>query len=182
MADVRTSLHRRIDCAETIIAFEIAPGAAVGVDPDEVASAAYKFLRAADDNASTREALRFRSLRLLASIENARAAQKSNAVTFAQKRALLVALVNAERIRALRAAGTWNDVVARGAPWSLESTDTFDWGNSQWLGDWAWPAASFAVGLEQASHERTEAFRQQLLGIKATNRDDRWEDLLGSKA
>jgi len=184
MLDSKQPLYRRIDAAEVLISFEIAPGAANNIDPDQVAATSFQFLRAVVDAAETPEGLRFRALKCVASIENARAKIKSNNVTHAQKYELLIRLINGERSRALRAAGVWPLVIARGDPWSIETTDEFDWPNTQWPGSWAWPVIDLAAILERASRDPTgnEAFRAQLLAVRAKNRVDDWERLLGGQA
>ena len=49
MSNSAAPLHRRVDSAETIMAFEISAGGAVGVAPSEVAASSFKFLRAVVD-------------------------------------------------------------------------------------------------------------------------------------
>jgi hypothetical protein len=175
MANPSVALHRRLDAAEIILVYELGPGAAVGADPEQVAAASYRFLNVVVDDPQTPEALRFRALRSIAAVENARAAQKSNAVTNADKHALLVALVNAERSRAIRAADCWSKAKETDV-WALRSSDDFPWPEG-WPGDWEWPATSFAAELEQASD--VTAFREKLRSIRARNRDDNWERFLG---
>jgi hypothetical protein len=175
MADSTVPLFRRLDAAEVLLSYELGPGAAVGVDPELIASTSYKFLKAVADNASTPEALKFRALKLVVSVENARAQAKSSAITTAEKRQLLIGLINNARSCSFRAAGTWSEAV-KTTEWALTSSDTFDWPKG-WPGEWSWPLASFSALLEQA--QDVTAFRELLLSIRATNRDDRWEDYLG---
>ena len=175
MADKDVALHRRIDCAEVILAYELGPGAAVGAKTDEIAAGSFRFLKSVTDTPESPEALRFRCLKLIAAVENARAASKNTVAEHAAKRRLLIALVNSVRTRSFRTAGTWREAVKTDA-WALTNADAFDWPKG-WPGDWVWPLATFSALLEQ-DHDVT-AFRELLLSIRATNRDDRWEDYLG---
>jgi hypothetical protein len=175
MADPDTPLHRRLDAAEIVLTYELGPGAAVGADVDQIAAGSYQFLNAVIDTPGTPEALRFRCLKMIASVENARAASKNTIAEHAAKRALLVALVNNERVRTIRAAGVWSEAVKTDA-WALMSSDDFPWLEG-WPGDWPWPPATFSTALEQAFD--VTAFREQLLAVRARNRADRWEDFLG---
>jgi hypothetical protein len=178
MADPNTPLHRRLDAAEVVLAFELGPGAAVGVDIDQIAAGSYLFLNTVIGTPGVPEALRFRALRLVASVENARAASKNTVAEHEAKRRLLINLANSRRIAALRKAGTWARVVESNEPWALEAGDTIDWPNSQWPGTWPWPPASFAAELEHADPERIAAFKQELLNIRTTNRVDRFDEIL----
>jgi hypothetical protein len=134
MGDPNVALHRGIEAAETLVPFEIAPGAANNVDPELVAAKSFQFLRAVIDAKETPEALRFRALKCVAGIENARVQLKSTSVINADKRALLLNLVNAERSRALRDAGVWPEAVKTDA-WTLRSSHDFPWPEG-WPGDW----------------------------------------------
>jgi len=178
MADPSIPLHRRLDAAEVVLSFELGPGAAVGADPDQIAATSYQFLNAAVDDPRTPEALRFRALKSVAAVENARAAVKSSAVTNTQKRELLCHLVNSQRSRTFRQAQCWHGVIASGDDWALKPSDEFPWPEG-WPGDWAWPPSSFAAKLE---HELPATFRDALLSIRATNRPDRWDDFLSMAA
>jgi hypothetical protein len=175
MLDVGAPTYRRLDAAECVLVYELSPGAAVGSDPAEIAAASYKFLKSVTNAAEVPEALRFRALRSIVAIENQRAQGKNTIAEHAAKRELLVALVNSERLRSFREAGVWPEVV-KTDEWALKTSDDFPWAPG-WPGDWVWPPASFAAPLGRGSD--VAAFRQQLLGIKARDRDDRWEDLLG---
>jgi hypothetical protein len=179
MADVKQPLFRRIDCAEVILGFEIAPGAAAGVEPEQIAAGSFRFLKAVIEAPGTPEALRFRCLKLVAAVENARAAAKSDAVTNEAKRRLLIALCNSERQLALRRAKRWNAVLNE--QWWIGPADQIDWPPG-WPGDWPFPSQSFATQLEHSCDpealERTTAFRQWLRSAKAKNREDNWDRLL----
>jgi hypothetical protein len=174
MADPSTALFRRLDAAEVLLSYELGPGAAVGVDPELIASTSYKFLKAVVEDRSTPEALRFRALKSIVAVENARAQAKSNTVTNAEKRELLLKLVNSERVRTFRAAGVWPEAV-KSDQWVLKRSDDFPW-PAGWPGDWLWPPTIFSTALEQA-HDVT-ALREQLRLIRATNRPDDWERFL----
>jgi len=175
MTDPDTPLHRRLDAAEVVLAFELGPGAAVGADIDQIAAGSYQFLNAVIDTAGTPEALRFRCLKMIASVENARAASKNTVAEHAAKRELLLKLVNSERVRTFRAAGVWSEAVKTDA-WALKNGDDFPW-PADWPGDWPWPPASFSTALEKVFG--VTAFREQLRAVKATNRADDWERFLG---
>jgi hypothetical protein len=173
MVNEAIPLYRRLGAAEVVLSYELGAGAGVGVDPETIAAASFKFLRAVADNASTPDALKFRALRSVVAVENARAQAKSGNVTFEEKRYLLLNLINAERVRALRQAGTWNTVLNES--WALTGSDEFDW-PSGWPGSWQWSPSSISSQLAN-SHD-TEAFRRELLSIKAKNRPDLWEQYL----
>jgi hypothetical protein len=81
MADPNARLYRRLDAAEVVLSYECGVGAGVGVDPETIAAASFKFLRAAADDVSTPEALKFRALKSIVAVENARAQAKSSAIT-----------------------------------------------------------------------------------------------------
>jgi hypothetical protein len=178
MADPSTALFRRLDAAEVLLSYELGPGAAVGVDPELIGSTSYKFLKAVVDDSSTPEALRFRALKSIVAVENARAQAKSNALIDAEKRVLLIKLVNSERVRAIRSSGNWAKAV-KSDGWSLRLADDFPWPPG-WPGDWPWPPSTFSTTLGQARD--VTAFRERLRAIRATNRPDAWEKFLGLTA
>jgi len=179
MSNPNTALHRRIDAAEVVLAFELAPGAAIGADVDQIAAGSYKFLNAVIDTPGTPEALRFRALKLIASIENQRAATRNTAADFATKRYLLINLVNSERQRLFRTAGRWPAIVSSDAQWAISPSDDFEPPKGWFDSDWKWPVATFAAQLERscdpAAVEANEAFRLSLRSVRATNRRDDWE-------
>ena len=175
MASPAIPTHRRLDAAELLISFEVPSGGVSNVDPDQVAAGSYQFLRTIVDSEEVPEPLRFRALKAIAIVENARASIKASSVTHTAKRELLLRLINAQRTLAFRAAGTWHEAV-KTTEWALTNADAFDWPKG-WPGDWVWPPATFAVPLEQAFD--VTAFRELLLSIRATNRaDDDWERFL----
>jgi hypothetical protein len=174
MADPNVALHRRLDAAEVILTFELGPGAGVGVDPDQIAAASFKFLRAVSDDATTPDALKFRALKSIVGIENARVAAKSGAEANIAKRQLVINLVNSVRSRLYREAGVWPVVVASGSDWGLQWEDDFPW-PSEWPGDWAWPATGFNAKLQ---HGVSQSFLVELRSIRARNRADDWEKFL----
>lgn len=89
MADTGAPLHRRLDSAEVILTYELAPGALAAAPPEqEVAAVSYRFMQACVDADSTPEPLRFRALRSIAAIENARAS-RVDTEQMAMKRQLL---------------------------------------------------------------------------------------------
>jgi hypothetical protein len=77
----------------------------------------------------------------------------------------------------LRRAGTWNTVLNES--WALRAEDTFDW-PSGWPGAWQWPATSCSKELQNGRD--IEAFRRELLSVKARNRLDDWERFLTCSA
>jgi hypothetical protein len=173
MGDPKAALHRRLDAAEVLLSYELGPGAAVGVDPDMIASVSYRFLKAVADHTATPEALKFRALKLVVSVENARTQARSSSITNADTRALLLNLINAERNRALRAAGVWPEVKETDA-WALRSGDDFE-APLGWFSDsWSWPVTSFAAQLEQASDvtafaSNYDRFEREIVTITGRN-------------
>src|SRR4051794_5256798 len=57
MADPGTPLYRRLDAAEVVLTYELGPGAAVGLDPDQIAVGSFRFLKAVSEAAETPEPL-----------------------------------------------------------------------------------------------------------------------------
>jgi hypothetical protein len=149
MADPDITLYRRLNAAEVVLSFELAPGAAAGLDPNLIAAASYKFLRAICDASETPEPQRFRALKLVATVENARASAKANDLANTAKRTLLVNLANAERCRQLRTNGQWDNLISANAHWELDNPDQLPWPNG-WPGLWQWPPVTFASQLQDA--------------------------------
>jgi hypothetical protein len=182
MGDPRIPLFRRVDSAEVIVGFELSAGGAAGVDPDQVASSSFKFLRLVADDNNTPEPIKFKCLKLLAGIENARASIKNTVAEHVAKRRLLIELINSERQRHIRAAGRWPAIVSSDAEWAISPSDDFEPPSGWFDSSWSWPVAAFAAQLERscdpAAAEANEAFRLQLRSIRATNRRDDWERLL----
>lgn len=184
MADQEQPLYRRIEAAETVLQYELAPASlASGPSTGEVAAGSLRFLRAAIDLPDTPDALRFRALRCVAAIENARAA-RVDGDTLAVKRELLLALVNAERRRSLIECGSWPPSAAG---WSLSLADAVEWPEG-WPGSWQWPPGDFGERLDAAKlrppAERQadrEAFRSKLRAVRATNRVDAWQAGVGAE-
>ena len=192
MADSGAPLYRRIEAAEIVLSFELAPGSLAQVDapPEQIAASAYRFLKAASDANETPEPLRFRALRALASIENARAI-RSNAAAGTARREYLVNRINAARRSTLIAAGVWERVVADDAEWSIAMRDSFDEPDLPRLGTVA--IASDGTGIaarlrelsrlpERVVRAHGEAVDAILLAVRASNRPDDWERLLRSRA
>jgi hypothetical protein len=113
MLDASKPLYRRLDAAEIVLSFELGPAAGVGIDPDQIAASAYKFLKVVAKAPQTPEALKFRALKSLVGIENARVAARSGTEANIAKRQLVLNLVNAERLRLFREAGLWRDIVSK---------------------------------------------------------------------
>jgi hypothetical protein len=177
MADIATPLHRRLDASEVILQFELPQGAAVGADIEQIGASSYKFLRAVSADPQTPEALKFKSLKLLAGIENARASSRSTAAELFAKKALLIGAANAERRRAMLAAHAWPPGVA-GERWWLDTSDTIAW-PPQWPGLWEWPPASIAHHYKGGD---PAAFQAMLRTVRATNRPDDFWDRFGAPA
>jgi hypothetical protein len=149
VADPQITLYRRLNAAEVVLNFELGPGAAIGVNPDTIAAQSYQFLRAVVDAQDTPEAQRFRALKLVANVENARASAKGADLDNSAKRQLLIALVNAQRARKLRLSAQWNQTVQSRADWTLKDTDQLQWPNG-WPGTWKWPPDHFSNALQNA--------------------------------
>ena len=77
MLDPAVHLYRRLDAAELVLAYELAPGALVDVPPSEVAAISFRFLRGVAEAAETPERLRFRALKSMLAIQHKRAAAAS---------------------------------------------------------------------------------------------------------
>jgi len=77
MLDPEQLLYRRLDAAELVLAYELAPGALVDVPPSEVAAISFRFLRGVAEAAETPERLRFRALKSMLAIQHKRAAAAS---------------------------------------------------------------------------------------------------------
>jgi hypothetical protein len=172
MADPGTPLYRRLDCAELVLSYELGPGAVAGLDPDEVGADSYRFLRAVSENDDTPEPLKFRSLKAIVAVENARAAIRNASEALVAKKHLLIALVNGERKRAMHINNAWPP--PKGSCWWVNSSDTIPWPRG-WPGLWSWPLTAMAPAYGAGD---ATMLRAELLAIKATNRIDDWDTLL----
>jgi hypothetical protein len=174
MADQAAPLHRRLDAAEVVLAYELAPAALANAPNDQVAAVSFMFLRAVADCVETPDALRFRALKHIAAIENARAA-KHDPDQAASEREALIASANSVRRHELRRAGCWP--VPEGVRWWLDRADIVDappepHGDRDLESMLALPAAELQWLFE--------ARQTALLAITATNRDDvTWRALIG---
>lgn len=137
MGDTQAALTRRLEAAELVLTYELAPAAGVGVDPEAIAASSYQFLAAVAEADGTPEALRFRALKSIAAVENARAALKTSAQGLQARHRLANDLANAELQRALRAQDRWREAVSQGSWWTAAGED--------WAGPW--PPASLAEAL-----------------------------------
>jgi len=153
VADPNITLYRRLNAAEVVLNFELGPGAAVGINPDTIAAQSYRFLRAVVDAPDTPEAQRFHALKLVANVENARASAKGADLDNSAKRQLLIALVNAQRSRRLRATGEWNQTVQSRANWTVKDNADLHW-PAGWPGTWKWPPDHFSSALQNADCEK----------------------------
>jgi hypothetical protein len=77
MLDSTQLLYRRLDAAELVLAYELAPGALVDVPPSDVAAISFRFLRGVAEATETPERLRFRALKSMLAIQHKRAAAAS---------------------------------------------------------------------------------------------------------
>lgn len=138
MADPTVQLYRRVESAETILSYELGPAAlADGGDPDKIGASSYKFLRAAAENALTPEALKFRCLKAIVAVENARASVKNSAGQDFAKAKLALDIVNAEKCRQLRLDGEWSATVKSGTDWAVKPEDIAP-------ATWSWPPTGLA--------------------------------------
>jgi hypothetical protein len=186
MRSASEPLFRRVEAAEIIAGFELPAGGAVGVNSEFVTSTAFKFLQRVTADPQTPEGIRFKSLRLVAGYENARARAVQGVEQIIKKRELQRSLCNSERRRCLLESHRWPP--PDGAEWSLKPDDQFPW-LPDWPGSWSWPIEDFGLKLGNAmckpigellASERR--FRAELRSIRSTNRDDRWELLLSDNA
>jgi hypothetical protein len=142
MANPNVALHRRLDAAEIILVYELGPGAAIGADPEQVAAGSYQFLNIVADDPQTPEALRFRALRSIAAVENARASITNTAANDSVKRHLWLSLLNATRSARLRREGQWPPP---DDSWAFKEADVEL--PASWRGQ-PWPPAAFASLLD----------------------------------
>jgi hypothetical protein len=166
MADNDAPLYRRLEAAEIILGYELAPGALAGTDPDTVAASSYQFLNAVIAEPTVSEALEFRALKAIAQVENARAQIRNAGEQLGMKRQMFVDLVNTERRAALVARGSWPS----SQRWWLDTSDAWAW-PVDWPGMWSWPPSAIA----EAYKGDAVSFRESLRAVRATNRDDPWD-------
>jgi len=153
MANPTAPLFHRLDAAECVLAYELAPAALASLSqPEEAGAASYRFLRAVANAAETPPALQLRALKCLSSIENARA-PKLNPDQHREKLELYRHLKHAERRKVLADAGRWPP-----------SGDDLLWLNADqpdppdgWLGSGSWPPTDIAARLDKLSKRRRMA-------------------------
>jgi len=180
MADQEQPLYRRVEAAETVLKYELAPAAlASGPSTGEVAAGSLRFLRAVVELPDTPDPIRLRALCCVAAIENARAARVDGDQT-AAKHETWIAMVNAERRRSMIEAGAWPP---SDAGWCLTSADIL---NREPEGSGPWPPGDIGGLLEKAKlrskakrEADREAFRAKLRQVQATNRTDDWRAVAG---
>lgn len=172
MGDINELTYRRVEAAETILSYELAPGSAVNVPPDQIAAASYLFLQAVVDDVDTPSPLRFKALRSLASIENARA-RVSDTDQLADRRVHLIELINAARRRHLMESGRWPAVCASNTRWQLEASDDIDIPRLAQALDTIGGSLDRAVTSPDTA-TRNRARQAALLSISARNRVDAW--------
>ena len=175
MADAEQPLYRRVEAAETVLKYELAPAAlASGPGTGEVAAGSLRFLRAVVDLPDTPDPMRLRALCCVAAIENARAARIDRDQA-AVKRETWIAMVNAERRRTMIETGAWPPA---DVGWCLTLADVL---NREPEGSGPWPPGDIG-GLFDAAKLRPqarrdadrEASRAKLRSVRATNRTDDW--------
>ena len=182
MADQSAPLHRRLDAAEVVLTYELAPASLISVPTDQVAAASFLFMRAVADNPAAPDALRFRALKNIVAIENARAS-RTDPDTAVEARLRLISTINSHRRMALAQHNAWPPPA--GVRWALAAADDVD------LALCAPPPArqlslSIAETLDRArALDPAERQRQaderhhQLLAITARGRDDTsWRRLI----
>jgi len=189
MLDQTAPLYRRLDAADVVIDYELAPGAAVDTPAEQIASTAFQFFKAVDVAEDAPEALKFRALKAIPRIENTRKAAVASSTQHRAKRELHVRLVNMARSRALREAGVWSAAIESGARWSLDASDDFDMPEPPRLSLGLPPEAGFGARLtayqalpEDEQRRLHEAQNAELLAVRARNRPDDWERLLNRAA
>jgi hypothetical protein len=187
MLDPAEPLYRRIDAADAILSYELAPGGAIDVPADQIAATSYLFLKAVSEDADTPEALRMRADKLLLAVENRRrSASTDGPAQHHASREFWRAMINAERREALREAGVWHRVVDLDETWALHVNDSFDLPEVPELdvgtsiskagfGDYLDALKRVPKEVKDAYHEERRAV---LLSVRAKNRPDNWENLL----
>jgi hypothetical protein len=172
MTDEDTPLYQRMEAAETILSYELAPGSAVNIPSEQIAAASYQFMQAVADNAETPQSIRFKALRSLASIENARA-RVSDTDALADRRVHLIELINGARRRYLIESGDWPTVCASSHRWQLEASDDIDVPRLVQALDSIGSSLDRAVTSPDTA-ARNAARRVALLSVTARNRPDDW--------
>jgi hypothetical protein len=161
MADASVAIARRLRAGAAVLKYELAPGSAIGVDPENINSSAYRFFLSVARSTADAE-YRQVALEHLVAIDNARA-RSIDPDEERQQRTATVAAVNTARRMALIQAGAWPVPGDIGAGWMLRVEDIFE--------------------LPQFDEERTRtrahARHETLLEVTATNRNDTsWRALL----
>jgi hypothetical protein len=154
MADTSVAIGRRLRAGAAVLKYELAPGSAIGVDPDNINSSAYRFFLSVSRSTADPE-YRQIALEHLVAIDNARA-RSVDPDEERQQRTATIAAVNTARRMALVQAGAWPAPIEIGAGWMLREDDKFE--------------------LPQFNEERARtsahARHDTLLEVAATNRDD----------
>jgi hypothetical protein len=164
VADTEAPLYRRVEAAEIVLSYELAPGSAINMPQEQIAAASYRFMQAVADHAETPDNIRFKCLRSLASIENARA-RVGDTEALADRRVHLLELVNAARRRHLISSGCW----PASHRWQLDPSDDID------IPRLSQSLDSIGTSLDRASASaRASDRRSLLLSIVARNRPDNW--------
>jgi hypothetical protein len=163
MADPNAPLYRRIDAAEIVLAYELAPGAAVGVDPEQIAAPAYRFLKAVVDAKDTPEALAFKALKLLVSIENSRKVAIQSATQYAANKELWRRMANGLRHIENVADGTHHELLPPDADFDLPE----GWANRQTSSDPGGQLERLAAMPEAERLKRRDKLFAQLRGVTA---------------
>ena len=187
MDDPQTPVGLRIDSAESLLAFQTAPGSLTNpAVAEHAAGTAYVFLKGL---AATKIAqpLQVKVLRLLANCEATRAS-RTDPTAAAEQRERYRQQINAARRLELIRCGVWQRVCLNAEPWELRADDQFELPTPA-AGPHPPPAWRLGDQLSQAlglpAHERERRHterRQRLLGVRASGRSDDWRDLIRDAA
>jgi hypothetical protein len=167
MADPDAPLYRRIDAAEVILAYELGPGAAVGIDPDQIAAPAYRFLKAVVEASETPEALQFKALKLIVGIENSRKAAVQSSDQYAANKELLRRMVNGLRHMENVTDGAEHELLPPGADFDLPE----GWANRQTPSDPGGQLERLMAMPEAERKARHEALCAKLRTVQAKKRN-----------
>ena len=174
MADVNSPLYQRLEAAEIILSYELAPGSLVNSPTEQVASASYRFLVAVVDDAETPSQIRFKALRSLAAIENARARAGDTETAQARRNSYIDEINRARRAELVRR-NLWPQVCAQAIPWSLSLSDDIDQPPATRSHDSIGASLDRCRNLPAAElASRLAARTAHLLSVRARNRPDDW--------
>jgi len=183
--DRMVPMGRRLRAAEHVMRYELGPGSAVGLEPHEIASDAYKFFALVAHAPDVSGPHRQSALEAMTVVENARAVAGAKGREQGEQRILTVRMVNAERSLALRAAGDWERVLRENRVWALRGEEEVEVRELPDQGLRRSPTDGIGDMLNRAQAQpaseqeaRREARRAALRQVRAKNRADAWERLL----